>query len=219
MLRMCPRAKSPSGADEEFVVVFDVKGPRHQVDWTITMPPNHAGHIKDVQTVLTDRSKVMSLEPGGKETRKSVWRHPKKTDLHVQLDGDSDNQAAYTEGLYEQKIAAGESFTNNGTSDTPRVDLPSLGKTVSVNDHFTYYIMFKPATDKAQDAIWVPVARAKWFWKATANQADKRWVVRPSKMTPAIDTATTDFPIYETNGADNEWQQVSPEPANANVSP
>jgi hypothetical protein len=238
------RIRTKSGADEEFVVVFDVKGPRVNPfaakvgvtriekragltgmrfgklidapgvkwNWTITMPSNLPGYIKDVQTVLIDRSNVLFLKPGGKETRKLVWRHPSKTGLHVQLDGHSDNQAAYTPGLYEPKIGAGESFVNNGTSDSPHAELPALGKTVSVNDQFTYFIMFKPATDKAQDAIWVPVAKATWFWKATANHFGKKWVVRPSKMTPSMDMSTTEFPMYETNGFDNEWQQASPEP-------
>lgn len=72
--------------------------------------------------------------------------------------------------------------------------------------------MFKPATDKAQDAIWVPVATATWFWKATAKQRDKKWVLSQPKpkMEPSIDMATMAFPMYETNAFENEWQQVSP---------
>lgn len=100
-------------------------------NWKITMPPNHAGYIKDVQTVLVDRSQIQYLRPGGKETRKLVWRHPSKTDPHVQLDGHADNQAAYTPGLYELKIGAGESFTSKA-SDSPHTELPPLAKTVSV---------------------------------------------------------------------------------------
>ena len=189
-----------------------IEAPGIKWNWKITMPPNHAGFIKDVQTVLNDRSQIQSLKPGGKDTRKLVWRHPSKTNPHVQLDGHSDNQAAYTAGLYEPKIGAGESFTNDGTSDSPHSELPSLAKTVSVNDQFTYYIMFKPAMDKAQDAIWVPVAKAKWFWKATAKQQDKKWgLSQPKpKMEPSIDMVTVEFPMYETNAFENEWQQVSP---------
>jgi V8-like Glu-specific endopeptidase len=180
--------------------------------WKITMPSGHAGYIKDVQTVLVDRSQILSLEPGGKETRKLVWRHPKKTDPHVQLDGASDGKAAYTSALYEPKHGAGEEVTSGkrGTSDSPHTELPSLGKTVSVNDQFTYYFMFKPATDKPQDAIWVPVAKAKWFWKAAATKSGGKWNVSPAKMKPSIEMTTGEFPMYETNAAENEWEQVSP---------
>jgi len=239
------RIRTKSGADEEFVAVFNVKGPRMESftaktgvthiekkragltgmrfgkpreapgikwKWKITMPPNHVGHVKDVQTVLNDRYQILFLTPGGRETRKLVYRHPKKTDPHVQLDGHSDDQAAYTAGLFEPKRGAGESFTNQGgTEDSPHTELPPLGKTIAVNDQFTYYIMFKPATNKAHDAIWVPVAKARWFWKATAKQQGKKWALSPpAKMKPSIDKATTDFPIYETNAFENEWQQVSP---------
>lgn len=239
------RIRTKSGGTDEYVAVYDVKGPKvnHftgktnvtriemrsgltamrlgklvdapgiQWNWKITMPPNHAGNIKDVQTVVIDRSQVQSLMPRGRETRKLVYRHPTKTYLHVQLDGASDGQPAYTAGLYEPTISAGESFTNKGTSDSPHSELPSLAKTVSVNDRFTYYIMFKPATVAAHDAIWVPVAKARWFWRATATQWRRKWVLRQPrpKMEPSIDMVTVDFPMYESYAeGTNIWQQLLP---------
>ena len=164
------------------------------------------------EAFILDATMILRLKPGRKETRKLVWRHPSKTDPHVQLDGHSDNQAAYTAALYEPKIEAGETSTSGGRGieDSPHTELPPLGKTVSVNDQFTYYIMFKPATDKAEDAIWVPIAKAKWFWKATANKQGENWVVSQGKMKPSIDLATVEFPMYETSASENEWQQVSP---------
>jgi hypothetical protein len=188
--------------------------------WTITMPPTHAGHIKDVQTVVNDRSKIMLLKAGGRDTRKLVWRHPSKKDRHVQLDGTDQGQAAYTGGLFEPTIEAGAPFTNKGTEDSPHGDLASLAKTVSVNDQFTYYIMFKPVLPKDpvrgkdrpdSDAIWVPVAKATWFWKATATRRDNTWKLSQPKpkMEPSITMVTVDFPMYETNAEENEWQEVS----------
>ena len=61
--------------------------------------------------------------------------------------------------------------------------------------------MFKPATDKAEDAIWVPIAKAKWFWKAPANKQGENWVVSQGKMKPSIDLATVEFPMYETSAS------------------
>jgi V8-like Glu-specific endopeptidase len=232
--------KTKSGAVEVFLAPFDVKGPKldrftaktgiTQIEkragltgmrfgrilprgkegirweWQVTMPATHAGFVKDVQTVLNDRWKIQRLRPGGTATRKLVWKHPKKTDPNVQLDGHDGTEAVYTGGIHGVKIDAGKSSIDIKTSDSPHTSIERLDKTVSVNDQFTYYIMFKPATAKAEDAIWVPVAKAKWFWKATAKDR----VLRAEKMKPDFQMATTDFPIYESNAAENEWQEVSP---------
>jgi len=182
-----------------------------QWDWKITMPATHAGFVKDVQTVLNDRWKILRLKPGGTDTRKLVWRHFKKTDPHIQLDGHDGNEAAYSGGLHDVKIEAGKSFdTGIGRrlSDSPHTSLEPLGKTVSVNDQFTYFIMFKPATKNAYDAIWVPVAKAEWSWKATAKNKGGRWTVVAAKMTPVLHKTTPDFPMYESNAEENEWIEV-----------
>ena len=179
-------------------------------NWTITMPPKHAGHIKDVQTVVNERDKITSRKPGGSDTRRLNWQHPSKKDSHVQLDGADQGQAAYTGGLYEPTIEAGTSY-HSSAEDSPHTGLASLDRTVSVNDQFTYHIMYKPVTANASNAIWVPVAKAKWFWTATATQQqDKTWAITQpkSKMEANITMATVDFPAYETNAEENEWQEA-----------
>jgi V8-like Glu-specific endopeptidase len=177
-------------------------------DWQITMPPNRAGFIQDLQTVSGKRSKTMFLLPGKKETRKLVWRHPARKDAHVQLDGTWDEKPEkdpfYTRGLAEESHAAGE-LVEGGASDSPETELESLGRTVSINDRFVYYILFKPATDKPQDAIWVPVARAKWTWEVTAIQRGGKWKNTKMDMTPDIEKKTVKFPIYESFGGENQW--------------
>jgi hypothetical protein len=178
--------------------------------WTIAMPATHAGHVKDVQTLVQDRSKIMLLKPGGKDTRKLAYRHRKKKDQHVQLDGTDEGQAAYSgEGLYKRTFKAGESHSHY-PSDSPSHGLDSLDKIVSVNDQFTYFIMFKPVTAKEHDAIWVPVAKAKWNWRATATRQGTTWKLSQPKpkMEPSITMATVDFPMYETNVGENEWQDA-----------
>lgn len=180
--------------------------------WKITTPPHRGGFVKDVQILLADRTKIQRLRPGGSATRTLVRRHPSNTKPHLQLDGDSDNQPIYTPGLADEAIEAGKSRDNgSGTSDSPIVGLASLDKTVAVNDRFTYYIMFKPTTKRPQDAIWVPIAKAAWFWKATADQRDRQWSVRKApKMEPAIETTKVDFPLYQSNASGNEWRAASP---------
>ena len=182
--------------------------------WKITMPERHAGQIKDVQTVWLDRKQVLLLQRGGTKTRTLMRRHPRKVEPHLQLDGSDAGQAIYTPGLSELQIAAGASFANSDTSDSPHTGLPPLGRTVSVDDRFTYFLMFKPATTKASDAIWVPVSKATWTWKATAKHRDGGWVVSATPTKPVFEKKTIDFPRYETNVEENEWQEGTP-PANA----
>lgn len=189
-----------------------VEAPGIKWNWKITLPVRHAGHVKDVQTVLLDSSQVLRLAPRSAQTRKLVHRHPSKPTIHLQLDGHDDGVAGYTTGLADLQIAAGDSFVNSGTSDSPHAGLPSLGQTVAVNDKFRYFILFKPVTAKPQDAIWVPVAKALWAWKATARNNSGSWSVSAPKMTPVIDKTTLDFPLYETNVAENEWREDPPPP-------
>ena len=190
-----------------------VDSPGIRWNWTITMPKGHAGRVKDVQTVLLDRTQVLLLKKGGSKTRTLVRRHPKKPTPHLQLDGFDAGHAIYTPGLSDVVIGAGKSFTDDDTSDSPHTGLAPLNTTVSVDDRFTYFLMFKPETAKASDAIWVPVATATWGWKATAKQRDGRWLIAPTTIKPAFEKKTTDFPLYETNVEENEWLEVTPPPS------
>jgi V8-like Glu-specific endopeptidase len=239
--------KRKSGANEQFVRVFDVEAPKATLSgtpgatcfakvngvpvmqfgrprdvpgvrwkWNVTMPAQHAGFIKDVQTVLTDRSKRQRLTPSGSATRALRWRHPSNKKAHVQLDGDSDNQPIYTPGMAEEAIEAGKSRdAGGGTEDSPSTPLASLDKLVAVNDTFSYFLMFKPKTARPEDAIWVPIAKATWSWKATADHGQKWTLRKASKMDPVVDLAKVDFPVYQSNASDNEWQEASTSPNEA----
>jgi hypothetical protein len=161
--------------------------------------------------VVADRSHVLRRAPRGTETRRLVWRNPSKTELHTQLDDGPDKEAAYSEGLYETRLEAGTAAASGGRGieDSPHTALPPLGMTVSVNDQFTYYLMFKPAVSQGEHAIWVPIAKARWSWTATATHRSGKWDVRPVTMKPTIDLATVEFPQYQTNAALNEWQELA----------
>lgn len=181
-------------------------------DWKITMPPNRAGFVKDVQTVRHDRVKILHGK-AGTDARRFVYRHPVKTDTHEQLDGTDGGEPAYRGGLHTVKTEAGKSITRNDISDSPHTELERIGKTLTVNDQFVYFLMYKPEPAPGQtkdDTIWVPVAKAAWSWKAVARNAGGRWTVVPAKMKPVFHKATTAFPIYESNAAENQWQEVSP---------
>jgi hypothetical protein len=188
-----------------------IEAPGVAWNWKVTMPATHAGYVKDLQTVVADRSRVLRLKPGGTQTRHLVWRHPSRIEMHTQLDDGPANEAAYTEAGYDARLEAGEVAASGGRGieDSPFTDLPPLGVTVSVNDQFTYYLMFKPAVPPGEQSIWVPLARAKWSWKATAIHRGDRWYVSPAAMKPGIDMTAVGFPLYQTNAALNEWQELS----------
>ena len=84
-----------------------------------------------------------------------------------------------------------------------------------MNDKFSYYFMFKPKTTRPEDAIWVPIAKATWFWKATADHGENWTLRKATKMEPAVEPTKVEFPVYESNASDNEWQEVSPPPHEA----
>ena len=63
--------------------------------------------------------------------------------------------------------------------------------------------MFEPETARPEDAIWVPIAKATWFWKAAAEHGEKWTVRKASKMEPAVELTKVGFPPYESNASDN----------------
>ncbi len=88
-------------------------------------------------------------------------------------------------------------------SDSPASDLPALLKSIKINQRFFYYVMFKPDTP---NAIWVPVAKARWTWKVVATRGSAGWGFAPrDKMKPEMFSSTTDFPLYKSNAAENVW--------------
>jgi len=52
--------------------------------WNVTMPAQHAGFVKDVQTVRTDR-KIQRRTATGSDTRALRWGHPSIKSPGVQL--------------------------------------------------------------------------------------------------------------------------------------
>lgn len=93
------------------------------------------------------------------------------------------------------KVKPGGTLRNNKTWDSPHTYLDPLDEKVAVNDPFKYYILFKPDTPHA---IWVPVAKAEWFWSATAEKSAKGWRLTDAggKVT-SKGAPTTDFPSYK----------------------
>lgn len=169
--------------------------------WKVTVPAGVDGWVKDVQTIRT----ITKREAGGK---KQVWTVPgtKVPPTDTQLDTTNPYSQPgdfhATKG-FPQKVMAGASYLDDYTSDGPG---GPLGGTVSksYDDHFSYYIMYKPDT---ADAIWVPVAVARWYWKGQAKLVGGNWTlpVHEAPSNPS-GSATTEFPVYSSNVSNNTWQ-------------
>ncbi|MGA9769543.1 MAG: hypothetical protein WBV94_10915 [Blastocatellia bacterium] len=179
-----------------------------QWDWQVTMPARQGGFIKDLQTIIVRQEETRA-------TGRFVRQHPTKKEQHEQLDQsffDEGTEATYsTKGAYDSisfptKVEAGKSFRDNKTYDSPGTRLESNGTKASVNNSFKYYILYKPLTP---GAIWVPVAKAEWFWQAEVAKASSKWVLKSKdgKVT-AKGAATVKFPLYESNVNQNDWIEV-----------
>ena len=183
-------------------------------DWQVTMPAKHDGWIKDLQTTKVRREKIQLMRKGGRATRKMTWKHPKK-ERHEQLDqafSDKGTEATYSASGYyppiefPAKVEAVKTFRNDATFDSPTTLLQPLDISATVHDSFKYFVLYKP--DK-KGAIWVPVAKAEWFWKAKASKRGSRWrLTHKDAGVSAKGAPTFEFPIYESNVNENQWVEV-----------
>jgi hypothetical protein len=186
-----------------------------QWDWKVTMPMRHGGWIKDLQTLRQGREKTQLLRKGSRDTQKLVFKHPDK-DPHDQLDQsphDAGLEATYSaKGIYPPvefplKLEAGQAFHDTATYDSPDTAMEPLDVNLSVNQSFKYYILYKPAKP---GSIWVPVAKAEWFWKAKAKRQGAGWVLTEKEGALSKKGAlTTEFPHYESNAIENKWITIS----------
>jgi hypothetical protein len=190
---------------------LDKKAPGIKWDWQVTMPTNHGGWIKDLQTILIRQEKTQLVDKKSTKTRNLVRKHPRKGQ-HEQLDQDfidEGTEATYSsKGRYPPiafptKVEAGKSFRDTATWDSPGTLLEALDISTSVNNSFKYYILYKPDT---KGAIWVPVARAEWFWQAEAVKQKGSWILKSKSGKVSVPGApTVKFPLYGSNKNESDW--------------
>jgi hypothetical protein len=181
-------------------------------DWQVTLHKRHSGSIKDLQTVQENRQRAAKKD--GKPVT-FARRNPKKKDLHEQLDQslwDAGAEVAYsTKGHYPPielptQVAAGKTFRDKHSWDSPHTSMEPTDEQLTVMDQFKYYILFKP---DVAGSIWVPVAKAEWFWKAKAVKGSRDWKLteQGGKVTKK-GAVTTEFPSYESNVSENTWMEM-----------
>lgn len=183
-------------------------------DWKVTLPANFGGWIKDAQTIIQGRSKIQT-DPKSRKKTKMVFKNPQKTQPHEQFDQslqDTGSDATYSAKgyfppiVFPLKIEAGKSFANDKTEDTPTIVFEKNDESFQIDESFKYFILFKP--DKP-NAIWVPVAKAEWFWKIEVVRQGGEWTVKsgtkPEGKASKKGAAATEFPRYESNVSYNKW--------------
>jgi len=177
-------------------------------NWQVTLPAGHPGWVKDVQTVLENRRKTL------RNGKTMARRNPAKKDAHVQLDQsllDAGTEPTYSAKdhfppiAFPTRVAGGESLRDTATSDSPFTSLEPEDVTVTVDDRFKYFILYKPDT---ADAVWVPVAKAEWFWKARAVRSGANWRFPTKEGKVTAKGVTSEFPEYESNVSQNQWIEL-----------
>jgi hypothetical protein len=182
--------------------------------WNVTMPANYGGSIKDIQTLVQGRHRTQAKK-GSRDKVKQAFINPNKKQTHTQFDQrltDAGQDAVYSaKGYFDgmelpTSVAAGKSFTNDITHDTPTIAMEKADESYSINDTFKYYILFKPQTP---NSIWVTVGKIEWFWNIEAVKKGSNWVIKsgskPKGEVSVSGAATSELPIYESNMSYNEW--------------
>lgn len=192
-----------------FLAFKDQKKPGIMWDWEIVLPATVGGFVKDLQT-LNPGGRIRELLPTGEtKTTKEVYRSTLGTQDLLDdnpIEGTKGREPAYDLALAKPplpKIDAGKSESQSGIHDSPHTSLPVTGQHMTVDEHFKYFILFKP--DKP-DSIWVPVAMAEWSWQAEALQTRGKWKIKSSSGgVNKKGAATTEFPLYNGNFLNHQW--------------
>ena len=184
-------------------------------DWQVTMPGGiRGGDFKDFQTLhgfvhLTERK-----EGGG--SRKSVWKRRTKDLIpfpgldppngYLVVDALPDAKEVRYGTEYPITVEPGKSYGDLASgADAPDWLLSPSWTRLSINYLFEYWILFEPQTD---GAIWVPIAKVQWRWKATALRKEGTWSVTDGGSGPVGSGGPTlEFPVYD-GWADDETPQT-----------
>jgi len=173
-------------------------------DWKVTLPSTVDGYVKDVQTIKTITKQTTT---GG---TKQVWTisGTKVPPADMQLDTSNPYRLPGDFGAphgFPKKLSAGITYSDNYSVDSPRTPLAGA-KRVFTHDQFKYYIMYKP--DKP-NAIWVPIAKAEWYWKGEAafGTGTGKWkLVSKGGGITSSGASTKEFPKYDSNVKYNKWE-------------
>jgi hypothetical protein len=171
--------------------------------WKVTVPAGGDGFLKDVQLinpktrfVMTDSGKKKVTTIPGLKTPPGVYQ----LDTNNPYSGPGN----YTGVSFPAKVAAGASYADDATYDTPGQPVSGLSS-LSLEDKFQYFILYKP---DAPDAIWVPVGMAEWSWSVEAKSSGTTWPLlsKDSTQNPS-GKGTTKFPVYTSNVEDNRDEE------------
>jgi hypothetical protein len=93
-------------------------------------------------------------------------------------------------------IGSGETKDEMATgSDAPDAFLEPAWTGIVIHELFDYWLLFQPSTP---GAIWVPIARARWFWKGRLEREKGKWRAKERRGGPiGKGVSTFEFPVYD----------------------
>jgi hypothetical protein len=104
-----------------------------------------------------------------------------------------------TKDPYDQLHVSSKGSVEFKSDDSPGQPVAAISESVTVQDSFKMWLMWKP--DQPADANRVPLAMARWNWSGEAkvtkpDQLDcvKRWAVTKQKKVGGTGNATKDLP-------------------------
>jgi hypothetical protein len=191
------------------------RGPGTRWDWSILVPQNHDGEVKDLQTLYGTRQFTRYLGPDNDKTTTATFR-VKKNDVvpplvempgadpprgYLVLDALPGDEPRYGPE-YPRPVKTGSPDGDIGAGpDSPDNTLgnPESQARFFVHERFKYFLMFK---SNKTGSIWVTVGMAQWYWKGNVVSDRRTWRLKEAKggvLKQGL--ATAELPVYEDHAA------------------
>jgi hypothetical protein len=161
----------------------------------VTTPTNGAGGIAFAQLINRDARRIEQSGANQKLTTSGAFV----------ADNDSDDGDIFYDGTVTG-IGNSDTGTHND-DDSPGLEYTAADKSISNNDQFQIYLMYKP---DITNSIWVTLRTLTWQWSGSAtNDPNSGWSLNPgatSSATPSVDSII--LPTWTTNYNDsvgNNW--------------
>jgi hypothetical protein len=189
--------------------------------WRVTVPQGHDGQVTDLQTIYGIREQTLLLGTGEEGKAEFVWKpenkplverpgaDPPEGYLIVDSTPAEDPTKPRYSGEFPIDVGA-EGTTEITGHDSPSSLLPPMAVRLFVHEKFKYFVLYRP---KTKGAIWVPVAKVEWYWKAEALRPDEHaeWTLHVAEGgISSAGARTLEFPEYNAHRGEMEWEERQP---------
>jgi hypothetical protein len=178
-----------------------------QWDVRVTLPVGLSGRFADVQLVRLGRRRELRFPD---KIVEEVFRTPAGDRYVLDIDRDESKKPDCSDLTPWYQLSPATAVTSvyarDHAYDVPATDLVGDVVSVEIDERFRYYVLFKP---ELKDAIWVPVAKAEWFWRAAADRR-RVWEMRTTPkpeggVVGGKGDPTAELPEYDANACLIGW--------------